>query len=168
MVEAIPSASGHVMMYVAGEGGETGTYQENLNELGLFQDVDASNVFNVEDSNEYAVNNMFQDVQGVMSQYGPNDNSMLHAFVEGESRVVDDKVEMRLRDGTWYPMQAKMEDIDQKQNGVKWFAFNCPRRMEPRFAGLTHSGLAMKKGRSNNDHSGTSKMFEPTLFKGKS
>ena len=62
MVEVIPTASGHVMMYVAGEGGETGTYQQNLEELGLFQDVDASNVFNLEDSTEYSVDSLFEDV----------------------------------------------------------------------------------------------------------
>ena len=76
---------------------------------------------------------------------------MLHAFVEGESRMVDNKVELLLKDGTWYPMQAKMEDISHNQNGIKWFAFNCPRRAEPRFAGLTHSGLGMKKGRSTDN-----------------
>ena len=80
---------------------------------------------------------------------------MLHAFVEGDSRVVDGKVEMKLKDGSWYPMQTRMEDMDANSNSIKWFAFNCPRRVEPRFSGLTHSGLAMKKGRSNNDHSGT-------------
>ena len=37
-----------------------------------------------------------------------------------------------------------MEEIDKNKNGTKWFAFNCPRE-EPRFAGLTYSGLAMKK-----------------------
>ena len=38
-----------------------------------------------------------------------------------------------------------MEEIDENQNGTKWFAFNCPQRVEPRFAGLTYSGLTMKK-----------------------
>ena len=68
---------------------------------------------------------------------------MLHAFCEGESRVVNGKMEMLLKDGTWYPMQQRMEELDESQNGTKWFAFNCPRRIEPRFAGLTYSGLAM-------------------------
>ena len=79
-----------------------------------------------------------------MSQFGENDKSMLHAFCEGQSRVVDGKMELLLKDGTWYPIQERMEDVDQAQNGTKWFAFNCPRE-EPRFAGLTYSGLAMKK-----------------------
>ena len=60
---------------------------------------------------------------------------MFHAFIEGESRVVDDKMELLLKDGTWYPMQSKMDEMSHKHNGTKWFAFNCPRRTEPRFAG---------------------------------
>ena len=42
MVEAIPTISDQFLMYVAGDGGDTGAYQESLQELGLFQDVDAS------------------------------------------------------------------------------------------------------------------------------
>ena len=59
--------------------------------------------------------------------------------------MVNGKVELQLKDGTWYPMQEKMESVEQNYNGNKWYAFNCPRRDMPRFAGLTHSGLAMKK-----------------------
>ena len=62
---------------------------------------------------------------------------MFHAFVEGQSRVVDGQVELMLKDGSWYPMQAKMEEIDKNYNGVKWTAFNVGRNNEPRFAGLT-------------------------------
>ena len=69
---------------------------------------------------------------------------MFHAFCEGEGRTVNGKQELLLKDGTWYPMQSKMEEICENQNGTKWFAFNCPRR-EPRFAGLTYSGLAMRR-----------------------
>ena len=65
---------------------------------------------------------------------------MFHAFIEGESRVVDDKMELLLKDGTWYPMQSKMDEMSHKQNGTKWFAFNCPRRNEPRFAGPRKRG----------------------------
>ena len=36
MVEAIPIAGDQYLMYVAGDGGDTGIYQENLQELGLF------------------------------------------------------------------------------------------------------------------------------------
>ena len=59
--------------------------------------------------------------------------------------MVDGKIQLLLKDGTWYSMQEKFEEIDKNKNGIKWFAFNCPRRDEPRFSGLTHSGLAMKK-----------------------
>ena len=41
-----------------------------------------------------------------------NEDSMFHAFVEGESRVIDGQVELLLKDGSWYPMQSKMEEID--------------------------------------------------------
>ena len=58
MVEAIPTASGHVMMYVAGEGGETETYRENLDELGLFKNTDPSNIFNLEDTTEFKMNDL--------------------------------------------------------------------------------------------------------------
>ena len=44
-------------------------------------------------------------VEGKMSYNSfKNEDSMFHAFVEGNSRVVDDKVELMLKDGTWYPM----------------------------------------------------------------
>ena len=58
MVEAFPTADGQLMMYIAGDGGETGTYQENLEELGLFQDLDASKVFNLEETTEHSVDNL--------------------------------------------------------------------------------------------------------------
>ena len=38
-----------------------------------------------------------------------------------------------------------MEEIDQSYNGIKWVSFNCGKGEEPRFAGLTMSGLGMKK-----------------------
>ena len=69
---------------------------------------------------------------------------MFHAFVEGDSRIVDDKVELLLKDGTWYPMQSKMDQMCSNQNGTKWFAFNCPRRIEPRFAGFKRRAIASK------------------------
>lgn len=90
---------------------------------------------------------MMTKVEGAISQFSEDGNSMFHAFVEGESRVVNGQLEMLLKDGTWYPMQSKMEEIDQSYNGIKWTAFNCGRGDEPRFAGLTLSGLAMKKGK---------------------
>ena len=81
---------------------------------------------------------MMSRVEGQISYNGfKNEDSMFHAFVEGESRVVEGQVELLLKDGTWYPMQSKMEEIDENYNGVKWTAFNCGRNSEPRFAGLT-------------------------------
>ena len=38
-----------------------------------------------------------------------------------------------------------MEEIDASYNGIKWVSFNCGKGEEPRFAGLTMSGLGMKK-----------------------
>ena len=61
---------------------------------------------------------------------------MFHGFVEGESRTVDGQLELLLKDGTWYPMQSKMEEISDSANGIKWLAFNCNRANEPRFAGV--------------------------------
>ena len=55
--------------------------------------------------------------------------------------MVNDELELMLKDGTWYQIQRKMEEIGQGLNGMKWIAFNCPRK-EPRFAGVTQSGLA--------------------------
>ena len=71
-----------------------------------------------------------------MSELSEKGNSMFHAYVEGQSRIVNGQVELLLKDGNWYPMQAKMEDMDKNFGGIKWNAFNCPRNMEPRFAGL--------------------------------
>ena len=137
-------ASGQVMMYVAGEGGETQTYRDNLQELGLFQDIDPSNVFKLEDSTEFTMSNMIKDVEKAMSKFSQEDNSFMHAYIEGQSRMNNGRIELLLKDGSWYKIQEKMETVEQN-NGTKWFAFNCPRRDEPRFSGLTHSGLAMKK-----------------------
>ena len=72
---------------------------------------------------------------------------MLHTYVEGQSRVVDGKLELLLKDGTWYPMQSKLDEMNLNYSGVKWSAFNCPRKDDPRFSGLTFSGLSMKKGK---------------------
>ena len=41
-------------------------------------------------------------------------------------------------------MQKKMNEMDEKYNGIKWVSFNCGKGDEPRFAGLTMSGLGMK------------------------
>ena len=138
-------ASGQVMMYVAGEGGETQTYRDNLQELGLFQDIDPSSVFKLEDSTELTMSNMIKDVEKAMSKFSNEDNSFMHAYIEGQSRMNNGRIELLLKDGSWYKIQEKMETVEQNHNGTKWFAFNCPRRDEPRFSGLTHSGLAMKK-----------------------
>ena len=70
---------------------------------------------------------------------------MFHAFCEGQARNNNGMVEILLKDGTWYPMQKKMEEIDESYNGIKWVSFNCGKGEEPRFAGLTMSGLGMKK-----------------------
>ena len=56
---------------------------------------------------------------------------MFHAFIEGDSRIVEGRLELLLKDDTWYPMQSKMEEMSHKLNGIKWFAFNCPQRAEP-------------------------------------
>ena len=77
-------------------------------------------------------------VEGAVSYNGfKNEDSMFHAFVEGQSRVVDGQLELMLKDGSWYPMQSKMQEINENYNGIKWTAFNCGRGDEPRFAGLT-------------------------------
>ena len=47
---------------------------------------------------------MFQEVESAVSNFGEDDISMMHTFVEGQSRVVDGKIELLLKDGTWYPM----------------------------------------------------------------
>ena len=84
-------------------------------------------------------------VEGALSNFKDDNKSMLHAFCEGQARNNNGMVEILLKDGTWYPMQKKMEEIDQSYNGIKWVSFNCGKGEEPRFAGLTMSGLGMKK-----------------------
>ena len=78
---------------------------------------------------------MMSQVEGKMSNSFKNEDSMFHAFVEGNSRVVDGQVELMLKDGTWYPMQSKLEEMDKNYSGIKWTAFNVGRDNEPRFAG---------------------------------
>ena len=123
-------------MFVAGDGGNTQTYRENLEEIGLFQTLDPSNIFSDDQTSESSMQFMMAKVEGAISQFGENDDSMFHAFIEGESRIVDGQIELLLKDGTWYPMQSKMQEMCDNENGIKWFAFNCPRRNEPRFAGV--------------------------------
>ena len=41
-----------------------------------------------------------------MSDLSENENSMFHMYVEGESRTVNGQVELLLKDGSWYPIQA--------------------------------------------------------------
>ena len=88
---------------------------------------------------------MMRGVEGALSNFKDDNKSMFHAFCEGQARNNNGMVEVLLKDGTWYPMQKKMEEIDQNYNGIKWVSFNCGKGEEPRFAGLTMSGLGMKK-----------------------
>ena len=58
MVEGIPTADDQYFMYINGDGGDTGIYQNNLQELGLFQDVDPSKVFDLKDTTEFSMDSM--------------------------------------------------------------------------------------------------------------
>ena len=44
-IEADNSTQNQVLMFVAGKGGTTKTYRENLEDIGLFQNVDSSKIF---------------------------------------------------------------------------------------------------------------------------
>ena len=91
---------------------------------------------------------MMDKLEEAVSQFGENEESMFHGFIEGESRTVDGQIELLLKDGTWYPMQAKMDEINENYNGIKWLAFNCNRKGEPRFAGVKKREEESKEARA--------------------
>ena len=44
------------LMFLSGDGGDTDLYKENLAELGLFQNIDPSRIFDIKDAEKFEGN----------------------------------------------------------------------------------------------------------------
>lgn len=91
-----------VLMYIAGVNGETHTYQKRMDELALFQNqVEA---FDLEDPDGESLDNAFEGAEELLNGLDNPENGMFHVYFDGESRGVNGKLEVKLGDGTFYPL----------------------------------------------------------------
>ena len=56
--------------------------------------------------------NAFEGVEEALGGLDDPENSLFHLYFDGESRSINGKMEVKLDDGTYYPLQERMEHMD--------------------------------------------------------
>ena len=73
-----------------------------MDELGMFQNEVER--FELENPDPETLANAFEDAEELLNGLADPEKGLMHLYFDGDSRVRNGKMEVKLEDGTYYPL----------------------------------------------------------------